>query len=60
MSEDFHYRDIILINTGAQEKGNGLMGRDLLLQSYILRRDSIGSVEDATQDLLGMDLSNSF
>ena len=53
MSEDFHYRDIILINTGAQENGDSLMGRDLLIYSYILRRDSIGPIEDTTQDLLG-------
>ena len=53
LSEDFHYRDIILINTGAQENGDSLMGRDLLIYSYILRRDSIGPIEDTTQDLLG-------
>ena len=29
------------------------MGRDLLIYSYILRRDSIGPIEDTTQDLLG-------
>ena len=59
MSEDFHYRDIILINTGAQEKGNGLMGRDLLIYSYILRRDSIGPIEDTTGSSR-RDLSNFF
>ena len=53
MSEDFHYKDIILINTGAQEKGKGLIGRDLLICSYILRRDSIGPIENKTEDLLG-------